>query len=418
MDVRVPHQGHESSRIGGQARLPRPLESQVIDVGTQVRPDHLHLAQEDRRPGRPDADERLQQVGRAGGVTIALAVQAPQVTSPALSEVLGRLRELRGRPLVVATTPPRPRASTRCCQVLSAIRRGVRQPALLSSRAARTAMSESMRADSSNDSTSSRHSGAGLSVTVMPASSAQVAPSLFTRSSAVVRALFAMMSPSRAWPCSRHVPASGQTTRPPVVAGTIAPVASGYIHDTFTTGAPMTTIDLGRPTTGDVVDLILDDHRRFELLLRKLRSTDEDRDAVRWAFATLHVAHAEAEEQRVYPALRHKRAIDEDEREHGEKEHAEGNQALLAVLECAATDTQKFDDAVEELARVVNHHLTEEELTILNPARDDVADRVRIELGEAFADERQRQVDADCGSLENVSRLVRKAVEDGLLDEE
>ena len=29
----------------------------------------------------------------------------------------------------------------------------------------------------------------------------------------------------------------------------------------------MTTIDLGRPVQGDVVDLILDDHRRFEDLL-------------------------------------------------------------------------------------------------------------------------------------------------------
>ncbi len=43
--------------------------------------------------------------------------------------------------------------------------------------------------------------------------------------------------------------------------------------------------------------------------------------------------------------------------------------------ECASTDTQKFDDAVEELARVVNHHLTEEELTILNPAREDVGEQ-------------------------------------------
>jgi hypothetical protein len=40
---------------------------------------------------------------------------------------------------------------------------------------------------------------------------------------------------------------------------------------------------------------------------------------------------------------------------------------MLAVLELKGTDTQAFDDAVEELARVVNHHLTEEELTILNP---------------------------------------------------
>ena len=59
----------------------------------------------------------------------------------------------------------------------------------------------------------------------------------------------------------------------------------------------------------------------------------------------------------------------------GEEEHAEGNEALLAVLELKGTDTQAFDDAVEELSRLVNHHLAEEELTILNPARTEVSEQ-------------------------------------------
>ena len=139
----------------------------------------------------------------------------------------------------------------------------------------------------------------------------------------------------------------------------------------------MTSIDLGRPVQGDVVELILEDHRRFESLLRDLRDSSSDRDAVRQAFSALHVAHAEAEEKYVYPKLRRKGAVSADEAEHGEEEHAEGNEALLAVLELAGTDTQAFDDAVEELAKVVNHHLTEEELTILNPAREEVGPQVR-----------------------------------------
>ena len=178
-----------------------------------------------------------------------------------------------------------------------------------------------------------------------------------------------------------------------------------------------TPIDLGRPTSGDVVELILEDHRRFESLLRQLRDSSQDRDAVRRAFATLHVAHAEAEEQHVYPALRGKDAIGAHEAEHGAEEHAEGNQALLAVLEIKGTDTQAFDDAVESLAAAVNHHLTEEELTILNPARGDVSEGVRGELGERFATERNERVDADCGRLENVRAIVRRAAKRGLLDE-
>ena len=180
----------------------------------------------------------------------------------------------------------------------------------------------------------------------------------------------------------------------------------------------MTNIDLGRPIKGDVVDLILDDHRRFEALLRDLRDSSQDRDAVRRAFATLHVAHAEAEERHVYPKLRRKDAITEHEADHGEEEHAEGHEALLAVLELKGTDTQAFDDAVEELAKVVNHHLTEEELTILNPARDEVGERVREDLGKAFATERNRQIDDGCGSLTDVRRIVAEARREGLLDDE
>lgn len=179
-----------------------------------------------------------------------------------------------------------------------------------------------------------------------------------------------------------------------------------------------TPIDLGRPVSGDVIDLILEDHRRFEALMRQLRDSTSDRDAVRKALSALHVAHAEAEEKHVYPKLRSKDAITEHEAEHGEEEHAEGHEAMLKVLELAGTDTQAFDDAVEELATALNHHLTEEELTILNPAREEVSEKIRAELGEAFATERNKQLDADCGSIDNVRRIVREAEKEGLLDED
>jgi hypothetical protein len=179
----------------------------------------------------------------------------------------------------------------------------------------------------------------------------------------------------------------------------------------------MTTIDLGRPVSGDVIDLILDDHRLFESLLRDLRDSSNDRDGVRQAFATLHVAHAEAEEKYVYPKLRRKDAIGEHEAEHGQEEHAEGHEALLAVLELKGTDTQAFDEAVEKLTAAVSHHLAEEELTILNPAREEVGPRVRAELGEQFARERNAQVDAGCGSLDNVRRIVDNARKSGVLDD-
>ena len=67
---------------------------------------------------------------------------------------------------------------------------------------------------------------------------------------------------------------------------------------------------------------------------------------------------------------------------------------------------------------MVNHHLTEEELTILNPARDEVTPEVRAELGEQFAVERNQQIDDDCGDVSNVRRIVADARRRGLLDDE
>ena len=180
----------------------------------------------------------------------------------------------------------------------------------------------------------------------------------------------------------------------------------------------MTSIDLGRPLQGDVVDLILDDHRRFEALLRELRDSSSDRDAVRRAFSALHVAHALAEEDVVYPKLRRKRAISGHEEEHSTEEHAEGHEALLAVLELKGTDTPSFDEAVEKLSATINHHLAEEEQTVLNPAREDVGDRVRGELGEAFAKARNAHLDDGCGTLDQVRRIVAEARREGHLDDE
>ncbi len=179
----------------------------------------------------------------------------------------------------------------------------------------------------------------------------------------------------------------------------------------------MTNTDIPRPTSGDVVELILDDHRRFEALLRDLRDATADRDAARTALANLLISHGEAEEAHVYPALVRKDAIDDDDAEHGEEEHAEGNRALLALLEVEGTSSQDFDDAVEELATALMHHIGEEEQTILNPARTEVSEQVRTELGAAFAAARNEHLDADAGRVQNVRDIVEKARRDGTLEE-
>ncbi|MFI8208360.1 hemerythrin domain-containing protein [Streptomyces werraensis] len=158
--------------------------------------------------------------------------------------------------------------------------------------------------------------------------------------------------------------------------------------------------------TSDVVELILQDHRRMEDLFRRMRSVEDDRGAALREFSDLLIAHALAEESEVYPALKRYKNIEDDEVEHGEEEHDEGNQALLALLEVEEIGGDEWDEKLEELVEAVTHHADEEERTILNGARENVAMDRREELGKAFWEERERQLKSGCGSVENVRRIV------------
>jgi len=176
-----------------------------------------------------------------------------------------------------------------------------------------------------------------------------------------------------------------------------------------------TETDIPRPTSGDVLERILDDHRVFEDLLRLARRNDTDREAARRALAEVLVAHARSEEEKVYPTLRQDRAITEHEEEHGEEEHAEILEALLAFLTVEGTDTQAYDDALEDLATAVNHHSNEEEQTILNPAREDVSLPQREQLGTAWLARRNELLEQGCASPEQVEALLEEAVDEGTL---
>lgn len=162
--------------------------------------------------------------------------------------------------------------------------------------------------------------------------------------------------------------------------------------------------------SNDVVDLILADHRRFEDLLREVRNVEADRGKALAELSAILVAHAEAEEKEVYPTLRYQADdVTGEEVEHSSEEHDEGHEALLELLEVEDMDSEEFGDAVEQLTEALSHHMDEEERTILNPAREEVNDDVRRRLGTAFAEERQRQIDNDCGSIDNVRRLVAES---------
>lgn len=170
--------------------------------------------------------------------------------------------------------------------------------------------------------------------------------------------------------------------------------------------ATETSVEIPRPESGDVVELILEDHRLFEHLLRELRNDQNDRDALVQVLSALLVAHGDAEESEVYTTLKRKDAIEDDEAEHGEEEHREIYQALLPLLEATELYDEKFSHGIHELSETLLHHLDEEERDILNPARDEVSEEDRARLGRAWLAERNRMLDEGCGTLEQVRALV------------
>ncbi|NLT29797.1 MAG: cation-binding protein [Propionibacterium sp.] len=181
----------------------------------------------------------------------------------------------------------------------------------------------------------------------------------------------------------------------------------------------MSSFSIPRPTSGDVVDVILLDHQVMESLLRDLRNDSIDREGARQAFAALFVAHGEAEEDVVYPKLKRRtRQVGEHEIEHGEEEHAEGLACLLELLEAKGIDTQKYDDAAEKMSAYYYHHIVEEELTMLNPAREEISVAVREQIGGDFLVARSKLLDDNCGRIENVRALVKQAIADGKLPDE
>lgn len=164
----------------------------------------------------------------------------------------------------------------------------------------------------------------------------------------------------------------------------------------------------GEANEQDVVEVILEDHRTMEDLFRRMRSVEADRAGALEKFSALLIAHGEAEETKVYGALKRFKDVDDEEVEHGEEEHAEGNRALLALLEVDDVGSEEWDECLEDLVKAVSHHVDEEERTILNAARENVPAERRAELGTAFLQEREKQLASDCGSIENVRKIVGK----------
>jgi hemerythrin superfamily protein len=131
----------------------------------------------------------------------------------------------------------------------------------------------------------------------------------------------------------------------------------------------------------DVIDLISQDHRELERLFQQLKEQPATRAATVPVMITLLTAHSRAEETSVYPA-----AVDAgstSEIEHSQKEHLTADR-LAAELAAADPRSGDFVTKLEELVDAVQHHIDEEEQTVLPRLRGRLDQQQLVELGEAF----------------------------------
>ncbi len=135
---------------------------------------------------------------------------------------------------------------------------------------------------------------------------------------------------------------------------------------------------------GDIVDLILDDHKDLKRLIKVLKNDDADlgdRYAAFEEFAPLLILHAKPEEQTLYAEMKDDNELRSEGME-GEIEHQIADRLLNEAKE--TTDEDMWSAKVKVLAELVEHHIKEEESTLLPDYKkhSDVQDR--IQLGERF----------------------------------
>jgi hemerythrin superfamily protein len=115
-------------------------------------------------------------------------------------------------------------------------------------------------------------------------------------------------------------------------------------------------------TSGDVVDILISDHRDVTALIGEIwsvRDTMIRRDLTDTAISEL-VRHAVAEEMYVYPAMRKHLPDGEKAVEHDIEEHKELERAMKQ-LEAVDVSSPEFDAALRQLETLLADHVRDEE---------------------------------------------------------
>lgn len=134
----------------------------------------------------------------------------------------------------------------------------------------------------------------------------------------------------------------------------------------------------------DIVQLILQDHKPLKKLIKTLKNSDLEmskRQAAFEEFAPVLIAHAKSEETVLYTFMKNRTEL----RDGGFEGDVEHGLAEQMIDEAKSTDDQDLWSArIKVLAELVEHHLEEEERTILPQVRRNAEPSERSAMGEKY----------------------------------
>lgn len=137
--------------------------------------------------------------------------------------------------------------------------------------------------------------------------------------------------------------------------------------------------------SGDIVTLILHDHKPIKKLLKTLRTAEISRQQKELAFKifvpTL-VAHAKAEEKSLYLKMKDVTSLRRESFE-GETGHELATQLIEEIDQTA--DDDKWNAKVKVLAELVLHHIIVEEATILKDVQKHMDLSQRRAIGHSYS---------------------------------
>lgn len=159
--------------------------------------------------------------------------------------------------------------------------------------------------------------------------------------------------------------------------------------------------NLSSARSGDIIDLILFDHKPLKKLIKVMKNLDLAENERREAFdkfAPLLIAHAKPEEQILYAVMKNDKEIRVEAFE-GEVEHELAEMMLQEAK--AATDTDVWSAKVKVLAELVEHHIQEEEGDLLPDYRKSSEKQYRLELGQKYLDAKEQYENWDFDDMDD-----------------